>query len=55
MNTEESCHLYDDIIQLPHHVSRKHPQMSMLSRASQFAPFAAVKADNGEDDKPSHL
>jgi hypothetical protein len=33
---------YDDIINLPHHVSSHHKQMSMLNRAAQFAPFAAL-------------
>lgn len=33
---------YDDIINLPHHVSRKRPHMSMHDRAAQFAPFAAL-------------
>ncbi len=33
---------YDDIINLPHPVSKKHPQMSMMQRAAQFAPFAAL-------------
>lgn len=34
--------MYEDIINLPHHVSTKRPQMSMLDRAAQFAPFAAL-------------
>ena len=33
---------YDNIINLPHHVSKKYPQMSMLDRAAQFSPFAAL-------------
>lgn len=33
---------YDDIIEMPHHVSRKHPQMSLSDRAAQFSPFAAL-------------
>ena len=38
--------LYDDIIHLPHHVSERHPQMSMYNRAAQFAPFAALTGHN---------
>ena len=33
---------YDDIINHPRHVSKRHPQMSMKQRAAQFAPFAAL-------------
>jgi hypothetical protein len=33
---------YEDIINLEHHVSKKHPQMPMANRAAQFAPFAAL-------------
>lgn len=35
-------HQYDDIINLPHHVSATRPRMSMIDRAAQFSPFAAL-------------
>lgn len=37
---------YSDIINMPHHVSKRHPQMSMMQRAAQFAPFAALTGYN---------
>ena len=33
---------YNDIINLPHHVSATRPRMSMIDRAAQFSPFAAL-------------
>ena len=39
--------MYEDILNLPHHVSKTRPQMSMLDRAAQFSPFAAL---TGYDD-----
>lgn len=42
---------YDDIIQLEHPVSKKHPRMSMMARAAQFAPFAALSGHEDEIEK----
>ena len=33
---------YDDIINLPHPTSTRHPRMSRADRAAQFSPFAAL-------------
>ena len=33
---------YDDIIDLPHPTSERHPRMPMANRAAQFSPFAAL-------------
>ena len=33
---------YDDIINLPHHVSTTRHRMSMLERAAQFQPIRAL-------------
>ena len=38
---------YNDIINLPHHQSKKRPRMSIYDRAAQFAPFSAL---TGHDD-----
>ncbi len=42
MTDTNDLHRYDDIIHLPHPVSKKHPQMPILDRAAQFSPFAAL-------------
>ena len=33
---------YEDIVGLPPHISKKHPQPTMLERAARFSPFAAI-------------
>ncbi len=37
-----NIHDYSDIINVPYMKSDRHPNMSLLDRASQFAPFAAL-------------
>ena len=39
---------YDDLLDLPHHVSERHPQMAMSARAAQFMPFASLKGYGSE-------
>lgn len=38
---------YEDILQLQHPTSKRHPRMPLYNRAAQFAPFAAL---NGYED-----
>ena len=46
---------YEAIIYLPHHVSNKHPQMSMHDRAAQFAPFAALSGHSEAIEETARL
>lgn len=46
---------YEDIIHLPHHVSKKHPQMSMQDRAAQFSPFAALTGYDAAVEETARL
>ena len=46
---------YADIIDLPHHVSRNHPQMPLRDRAAQFAPFAALTGYETEVGETARL
>lgn len=48
----DRSHTYDDIINLPHHVSYTHPHMAISDRAAQFAPFAALTGyDNAVNER----
>ena len=51
----EISHQYDDIIDLPHHVSETHPQMPMIDRAAQFAPFAALTGYDAAIEETARL
>ena len=46
---------YEDIINLPHHVSKKHPQMLLRDRAAQFSPFAALTGHKAAINETARL
>ena len=46
---------YDDIIDRPRPVSKKHPPMPMTKRAAQFLPFAALTGFEGEIEEAARL
>ena len=52
---ENISHKYDDIINLPHHVSKKNPQMSLHDRAAQFSPFAALTGHKAAINETARL
>lgn len=45
--TDDIPNKYESIIDQPHHISQKHPQLDKSSYAAQFSPFAAL---SGYDD-----
>ena len=47
--------MYEDIINLPHHVSHKYPPMSSYDRAAQFASFAALRGHSDAIDETARL
>ena len=46
---------YEDIIDLPHHKSKKHHSMSLDARLAQFAPFAALTGYDEEIKETSRI
>ncbi len=42
MDINNNQYKYDDIINMPHHISRRHKQMPVSDRAAQFSPFSAL-------------
>lgn len=52
---ENNPHRYDDIINLPHHVSETRPRMSPINRAAQFSPFAALTGYDAQIEEAARL
>lgn len=46
---------YDDIIDLPHHVSATRPHMLLSDRAAQFQPFRALTGYEGAVQETARL
>ena len=46
---------YQSIINLEHPTSSKHPRMSRLQRAAQFAPFAALTGHDAAIQETARL
>ena len=48
-------HPYEDILHLPHPVSKTHPRMPLMNRAAQFAPFAALTGYDAAVEETARL
>ncbi len=48
-------HRYDDLLDLPHPVSQRHPHMSAHDRAAQFSPFAALTGHSAAMEETARL
>ena len=46
---------YEDIINLPHPVSKRHKPMPVEDRAAQFAPFAALTGHRQQSRRRQEL
>lgn len=46
---------YDDIINLPRHVSKTRPSMPIIDRAAQFSPFAALTGHNAAIEETARI
>ncbi len=46
---------YDDMLDLPHHTSPRHPRMTLRDRAAQFAPFSALTGYDDVIDETARL
>lgn len=46
---------YEDIIDMPHHVSKRHPQMPIEDRAAQFSAFAALSGHEEAIEETARL
>lgn len=53
-NSDHSIDRYADMLDLPHHVSKTRPRMSIADRAAQFAPFSALKGYDAAIQETAH-
>lgn len=54
-HSEKNMDKYSDIIDLPHPVSGRHPQMPLLDRAAQFSPFSALTGHDEAIEETARL